>query len=112
MANIRKRHVKKKLTFILKGFRHYYYVDPAINYLPNFPNNSPPPISGPMFGRQQLNSENSVLLDLQELLGEILDRPRENLRQRRRTVRQHGNGVDLCMSLEVKFTSVLFGTYR
>jgi len=47
-----------------------------------------------MFGHQQLPSElnrqNSVLLDLQELLAELVGRPRENLRQRRRTVRQQG----------------------
>jgi hypothetical protein len=51
-----------------------------------------------MYGRQQLPSElnrqNSVLLDLQELLAEIVDGPRGNLRQRRRTVRQQGDGVD------------------
>ncbi len=72
-------------------------MDPTINYFPNFPNN-PPPISRSMYGRQQLPSElnrqNSVLLDLQELLAEIVDGPRGNRRQRRRTVRQQGDGVD------------------
>ncbi|EFX62628.1 hypothetical protein DAPPUDRAFT_120041 [Daphnia pulex] len=90
----------------LQGFGPYY-VDPTINYFPNFPNNPPPPISGSMmFGRQQppseLNRQNSVLLDLQDLIAEIVDRPRGNLRQRRRlevvkedvrrrTVRQQGD---------------------
>lgn len=51
-----------------------------------------------MYGRQQLPSElnrqNSVLLDLQDLIAEIVDGPRGNVRQRRRTVRQQGDGVD------------------
>lgn len=86
-----------KLIFI-QGFGPYY-VDPpsTINYFPNFPNNPPPISLRSMFGRQQLPSElnrqNSVLLDLQELLAEIVDGPKGNLRQRRRTVRQQGDGV-------------------
>lgn len=66
-----------------------------------------------MYGRQQLPSElnrqNSVLLDLQDLLAEIVDGPRGNLRQRRRTVRQQGDGVDdLGVSLGVYSLHDLF----